>query len=187
MKLFVALVPPAGLRAALAREVERRRGGLPRARWVRAEHLHLTLAFLGEAAAQAVAPLAAALAARVGARKRFTARLGAAGAFPERGPVRVVWAGLEPEAELAALAAAARAAAVDAGLACDDKPFRAHLTLARCPQPWPPPARAALAGLLESLAGSELAVERVALVDSRLAPGGPSYTTLAESALGEAA
>jgi 2'-5' RNA ligase len=184
MRLFVALLPPLESRSALVREVEKRRAELPRARWVRVEHLHLTLAFLGEVAATSLAPLAAALAARVGARRRFRARLTAAGGFPPRGPVRVVWAGLEPAPELAELATAARAAVADAGLASDDKPFLAHLTLARCPQPWPPQTRAALDHLLAALAPTEFAVERVALIESVLAAGGPTYTTRAESELG---
>ena len=184
MRLFVALVPPAAVREALVHAAESGRAELPRARWVRAEHLHLTLVFLGEVDVASEAPLVTALAERVGATPRFRARLTAAGAFPPRGPVRVIWAGLEPAPELAGLAAAARAAVADAGLASDDKPFLAHLTLARCPQPWPPETRAALDPLLAPLAGTEFAVERVALIESVLAAGGPTYTTRAESELG---
>jgi 2'-5' RNA ligase len=184
VRLFVALVPPESLRANLEREVAHRRGRLPRARWVRAEHLHLTLAFLGEVAAAAVAPLAEALRARAAGVPAFTARLAGAGAFPPHGPVRVIWAGLEPEADLARLAAAVRAAIDDAGLAADDKPFRAHLTLARCPQPWRAETRAALVGLLGPLDGTPVAVDRTALVESVLGPGGPTYRDLARVALG---
>lgn len=185
MRLFVALVPPAELRANLAREVERRRGRLPRARWVRAEHLHLTLAFLGDVEESGVAPLVEALRARVAGVTRFTARLAGAGAFPPHGPVRVVWVGLEPEAELASLAAAVRTAVDDAGLAADDKPFRAHLTLARCPEPWRAESRATLPGLLGPLEATPLAVERIALIESVLGPAGPAYGELAQVALGE--
>jgi len=184
LRLFVALVPPAEVRAELAREVERRRARLPRGRWVRAEHLHLTLAFLGEVAPADADLLAEALRERLAAVPRFRARLAAPGAFPPHGPIRVVWAGLEPVAELAALAAAVRAAVADAGLAADDKPFRAHLTLARCPEPWRSEARAALGGLLGSAEGRELEVERVALVESVLGPGGPAHTERASFELG---
>ncbi len=186
MRLFVALVPPESLRANLARELERRQGRLPRARWVRAEHLHLTLAFLGDVEAAAVAPLAEALRARAAGVPAFTARLAGAGAFPSHGPVRVIWAGLEPEEDLARLAAAVRAAVGDADLAADDKPFRAHLTLARCPEPWRAEARAAFAGLLGPLEGTSVAVDRVSLVESVLGPAGPTYRDLAQAALGAA-
>ena len=183
MRLFVAVAPPPELLDRVAREVERKRSALPRARWVRREHLHLTLAFLGEVDAARIDALASALSARVGERRRVQARLAGAGAFPAWGPARVVWAGFEPEAELVELAAAVRRAVGEAGLECDEKPFRAHLTLARCPERWPPETRAALPDLLAEVGRSEFEVDRVVLIESVLGPDGPTYTTRAEAPL----
>lgn len=184
MRLFVALVPPEAALDPIRRVVERKRGYLPKARWVRGERLHLTLAFLGEVDPARVGSLAAALIERVAEMPSFRARLAAAGAFPPAGRVRVVWAGFEPAAELAALAAAVRRAVGEAGLVCDDKPFRPHLTLARCPEPWRPEARAELESLLAGAGEVGFEVDCVALVESVLGPGGPTYTTRAEARLG---
>lgn len=184
MRLFVALVPPEAALEPLRRVVERKRPYLPRARWVHGDRLHLTLAFLGESDPAGVAALTAALAARVAEVPCFRARLAEAGAFPPAGRVRVVWAGFEPAAQLDALAAAVRRAVGEAGFVCDDKPFRPHLTLARCPEPWRPEARAEVTALLEGAGEVGFEVERVALIESVLGPGGPTYTALAEARLG---
>lgn len=182
IRAFVSIRPPEdALQPLVAAQA-----GLPVGRLVAPENLHLTLAFLGDVDAAAVAPLAEALRARAAGVPGFTARLAGAGAFPPHGPVRVIWAGLEPEADLARLAAAVRAAVGDAGLAADDKPFRAHLTLARCPEPWRAEARAALAGLLGPLEGTLLPAERIALIESVLGPAGPTYRELVQVALGAA-
>jgi PncC family amidohydrolase len=100
--------------------------------------------------------------------------------------IRVVWLALEPAAELARLADAVRAAALRAELPFDPKPFRPHLTLARCRVPWPPALQPELARLAAEPAPRFVA-ERVRLISSVLGAGGPTYSTVAELALREAA
>jgi 2'-5' RNA ligase len=187
VRLFVALEPPEEVRRAIDERVAAERGRLPAANWVRPENLHLTLVFLGELpetrVLEAERALAAAAAACAPANEVTVA---AAGGFPERGPIRVVWLGLEPVAELARIADALRAAARAAGLPFDAKPFRAHLTLARCRRPWPAALRAELTRLAPAPPASFRAA-RAALVASVLGGGGPRYTTVAGLPLGEAA
>ena len=58
------------------------------------------------------------------------------GAFPPRGPSRVLWAGCGAgAAELVRLAAAVESAFVAEGFAPEERPFSAHLTLARVREP----------------------------------------------------
>ncbi len=126
MRCFVALWPDEAARArlaAVAREQQRR---FPRARPMRPENLHLTLAFVGELDPARAARVAAALAALP--FDPFAWTLDAVGAF-ER--ARVLWAAGPECAPLAALAQRVRALLDELRVPYDRKPFVAHVTLLR--------------------------------------------------------
>ena len=57
------------------------------------------------------------------------------GGFPRPGRARIAWLGFAPEPALDALEARLWAALRAGGAAFDDKPFQAHLTLARYREP----------------------------------------------------
>jgi 2'-5' RNA ligase len=126
MRCFVALWPDDAARerlAAVGREQQRR---FPHARAMRAENLHLTLAFIGELDAARAARVAAALDALPVAPFAWT--LDAVGAF-ER--ARVLWAAGPDCAPLAALAQRVRQLLDELRVPYDRKPFVAHVTLLR--------------------------------------------------------
>lgn len=102
-------------------------------RWVRLDGLHLTLRFLGPTAEDRVEPTAAAVRAVASAAAGpVDLELGGAGTFPPHGRPRALWIGIPTGAEaLAQLASDLNTALADAGWGRDDRPFRAHLTLAR--------------------------------------------------------
>ncbi len=125
-RLFFALWPDAQARLALAargKEVARRCGGRP----VPAANLHLTLAFLGEVEPSAIPALREA--AGAGGGEAFELALDRLGAFARAG---VAWAGcrVAPPALLALQAGLARRLG-EAGFPQEERPFAAHLTLAR--------------------------------------------------------
>lgn len=184
MRLFVAVALPDEVRRRLGRHIASVARDLPAAKWVRSEALHVTLAFLGEVEPARVEELAAALERAASARPPFAARIVGAGAFPPRGGARVLWLGLEPAAPFEALAGAAREAIADSGLACDEKPFRAHLTVARCRTPWPARDRERAVAALAPPEPLVLDVASLSLVESRLGPAGAVYSTRSESPLG---
>lgn len=135
MRLFVAIELPDEVRGALARGLGELRRVLPRARWVRAEALHITLKFLGEQPAEVVEPLAAALARELAPLAPVAVRLGGAGFFPRAERARVAWVGgIAPGMERWAAGVEAAAAAV--GIPREERPFSLHLTLARLERPW---------------------------------------------------
>ncbi len=179
MRLFVAVELPKELQRFVGARLGEIRHQLPKARWVAAANLHLTLAFLGEVAESLVGPIEEALASRLGGAAPAEARLERAGCFPERGAARVAWIGLAPGAALGELAALVRAALSGLGVSADAKPFRAHVTAARCDPPWPSSARARWAELAAPLLGSPAPIGEVTLFASTLASGGPSYSALA--------
>ena len=181
MRLFVALEVAEAARKELERRVTDLRGRLPRARWVSLGNVHLTLLFLGETAAAAVPRLVAALRPAFAGCPALDLQLRDGGTFPPRGPARVAWVGVQAPPALATLHGEVTAAAVAAlGIEPETRPFSAHVTLARCAEPWRREAaeewKAALAGPL----GPSFRVERGVLFESVLGPGGSRYSHLEE-------
>lgn len=179
MRLFVALPIPDAVNARCDEIVTDLKG----ARWVKPEHRHLTLRFLGEGDEAAAARLVDALDARSEALTRFEARLIGLGTFGRHRP-RVLYTAMAPPAELGALAATVEEASVAAGFAPEGRPFRAHVTLARLKRV----DRRALARLMDAHLGfatEPFAAERIELVESTLTSEGPRYSTRHEWPLKE--
>jgi 2'-5' RNA ligase len=126
MRLFFALWPDAPARdalAVLARELAQRSGG----KAVPPAKIHLTVAFLGDLGEDRLD--AAIGAAEGGSWKPFEVTLDQVGSF--RG-ARVGWAGCqEPSPGLVDLQSGLAARLVEAGFVLDDRPYAAHVTLAR--------------------------------------------------------
>jgi 2'-5' RNA ligase len=133
-RLFVGVELTEAARAAIDERARPLRA-LEGFRWVPAENLHLTLAFLGWTEAGAEEAVGARLAAAAADASPFTLRVGGPGRFPERGKARVLWVGLDDSGD----ALAGLAERVQASLAGlfepDARPFRAHVTVARARQP----------------------------------------------------
>ncbi len=125
MRLFVALPLPEPLRAHLA-ELER---GLPGARWVAPENLHLTLRFIGKVEGHQAGDLDAAL-AQVKAT-RFPVTLVGVDRFGAGRKLRALWVGVAPNPELDRLYRKVEQAVQAAGLAPNGRKFKPHVTLAR--------------------------------------------------------
>lgn len=137
-RLFVAVPLPASAAAEVADVVAAVRAqelplGAHDVRWVRLDGLHLTLRFLGPTADDRVEPTRAAVErAADHAGGPIAATLGGAGTFPPGGRPRTLWIGLTAGAtELGVLAGRVGRELELAGWPHDDRPFRAHLTLAR--------------------------------------------------------
>ena len=139
-RLFFAVPLADETRAAVAAVVDEVRQAVdgaarePRSqvRWVRMDELHLTLRFLGPTPADRVPALSRLLDETASASSPFTVRVHDAGAYPSAARPRTLWLGIdEGQAELAALADRLGERLETAGWRRDDRPFRAHLTLAR--------------------------------------------------------
>ena len=180
MRLFVALWPPAEvvehLRAAVQEAADRVEApsGL---RWVEAGQLHLTVAFLGEADPPHRAQIEARLARVCGRYPPLTLALAGAGRFGER----ILFVKVAGDREqLGRLAMSVSAAARRAGLTMEDRPWRAHITLARTRQG--DAGLRELARALDGYRGDPWTAGELHLVRSRLGAGedrGSSYETVA--------
>lgn len=173
-RLFVAVEVPSAVSEAVVDATAPLRAGATELRWTRPEQQHLTLAFLGHVPVAVVPQLEAALAAAAAPVPPFSLALdGTAGTFGGR----VLWARLAPAPELDELAERVRAnlAGVD-GLpasARDDRPFHAHLTLAR-PRERRGRLPRGLAGRYEGPRAT-WRVDRLVLMRSDLRRGGARY------------
>lgn len=138
MRLFIAIEIPDDLKKMIGRlRVE-----IPGARWMEAEQIHLTLAFLGEVEEASVELLTEEL----GCIKlpEFCLHFSWVGCFPGRHRPRVLWVGLEPQPRLQTLAAMIREAVRVCGIPQEERPFSPHITLARLKLPHPREADAFL-------------------------------------------
>jgi RNA 2',3'-cyclic 3'-phosphodiesterase len=106
--------------------------GIPGARWVGADNLHLTLRFIGETSEDQAADIDAAL-GRVRARS-FPLQLSGIGVFTPEKP-RVLWVGTLREPQLSALRDKIEQALIRAGLPPEPRKFSPHVTLARLHNP----------------------------------------------------
>ncbi len=189
-RLFVAVPLDDGAVADVGRLVAEVRADVEDAherpvRWVRHEGLHLTLRFLGATAEDRRPAVEAAVRAAAAGVPRFSVKLAGSGAFPTAARPRVLWLGVTEGADqLRDLAAALADELVPLGFPPEDRPYAAHLTLARSDglRSGPPTASA----LASAAAGWSTAFEadRVTLFESHTGRGPARYEALLEVPLG---
>ncbi len=178
IRLFAAIELPAEVRTAIEVATAPLRTSIAGFRWVPHENLHLTLVFIGWVIAGDLDPIVGTLDEAVRPAAPFTARLGGAGRFPDRGRARVLWVGFEDGADaLAALAERARAGVADR--VTDARPFRPHVTVARARQP----VRVATAALDIAPLDRDVGIDAVTVFRSHLRSPHPRYEPIARLGL----
>ncbi len=167
-RLFTAIALP----DQIARRLALMGGGIPGARWVAAENLHVTLRFIGDADRRTADQVHASL-----LEVQFTPfdlQLRGIATFGERKP-RLLYVGVEPGEELNALYARINASLARAGL---DPPverrYVPHVTLARLKNP-PRDRIGAFIAANNILAIPAFRVERFELMSSHRSASGASY------------
>ena len=180
IRAFLALDPPpevlckiTDIQRALRRNIQ---GALS---WVRPEGIHLTLKFFGDIAAKDVGAVSEVVAGQAAAAGEFHLEARGLGVFPDTRRPRVLWLGIGGEVErLIALQQAVDRGLEASGFPREERPFRAHLTLARIRSPQ---GLSGLDGVLTAK-GSESAGKFTAagltLFKSELTPKGAIYTEL---------
>lgn len=133
MRLFVGIEVDAAVRRETARAIAALRPQLESLdlRWVAVENLHLTVRFIGHVTPERSPPLIAALGQPV-TTASFDVTFSGGGRFPARGGPRVLWIGLTRGlADLTALHEEFNRRVEPFGYRPEERPFSAHLTLAR--------------------------------------------------------
>jgi 2'-5' RNA ligase len=175
-RLFAALRPPPPILDLLIDTMD----DSPDFRWQSEEQLHLTVRFIGEVERPVANDLADALSAICAAS--FDVRLSGVGRFEQRNS-GALWAGVEPKAPIAALAAKIERACIGVGLEPERRAFHPHITLAR----WKGRRGHEVASFLErkgGLTSEPFTVDRFILFESRLSRHGAHYEEIAEYPLG---
>ena len=178
MRLFVALEIPSSVRENLAALIRHLRPLAPQAKWVRAENLHVTLKFIGEAPAQKGEAIRAAL-AQVRGEGALELRFRGLGYFPNEKRPRVFWGGIEADARLAHLAAEIEARLEPLGISREARAFAPHLTLARFPMPGLPEKLRAEVQANGTRDFGALRATEFHLIESHLKSTGAEYVSLA--------
>ncbi|RUM34388.1 MAG: RNA 2',3'-cyclic phosphodiesterase [Archaeoglobus sp.] len=141
---------------------------------VEPENIHITIQFLGEVPESKVSAITDKLSNVAEKFEPFTAKLEGIGFFPNRGKIRVVWAGIISD-EIVRLAKAVRKEMMKLGFR-EDKEFIAHATLARIKKISPSDRDRILKELDSFDVGGEWVIRDFKLKQSRLTPRGPIYT-----------
>ncbi len=170
-RLFVAIRPPEPVRDLLIDAMDYS----PDFRWQDDEQLHLTLRFVGEVDRPLATDLADAL-SRVRA-ERFELRVSGLGRFEQRSS-GALWAGVEPKAPVAALAAKVERTCQAVGVEPEHRAFHPHITLAR----WKGRRTREAERFLErrrGLVSEPFDVDEFILFESRLSRHGAHYESVA--------
>lgn len=169
MRLFVALELPAETKSQLGIMC----CGVPGARWLDPDQLHLTLRFIGEVDGDCSLDITEAL-AEIQAPE-FALAIKGVGCFSSRDKPRVLWAGVENNPALARLQKKIEGVLVrDVGLKPEGRKYSPHITLARLQQT----TAANVAGFLAEWAlfqAPQFSVEGFALISSTLSRSGAKY------------
>jgi 2'-5' RNA ligase len=185
MRAFIAFeLPTEFTRLAADLQARLQRQGL-KMRWVRPGNIHLTLRFLGEIPSEQSCALAQAMGTAAAGSAPIQLSAQGLGVFPSPRKPRVLWIGLGGQTDrLGQLVARLESELASLGIAREDRPFKAHLTLARI-QTAVDAVR--LQSAIESCGGyapMPFPAAEMVLFQSDLRPQGPIYTPLARVALG---
>ncbi len=181
IRAFLAADPPPEILeriAAIQRELKKTvQGSIA---WVRPEGIHLTLKFFGNIAPEQAEVIVTEVRRSVPGTPPLSLCGRSLGVFPDPHRPRVIWLGLDGDvARLSALQEKIETGLETCGFAREERPFRAHLTLARIKD------RRGLVGLEQALKNPRLQeaggfiVDKLTLFRSELTPKGAIYTRLA--------
>jgi 2'-5' RNA ligase len=131
LRLFIAVSLPARERARIRAAAATLEGSFSDARWTAEDALHVTVRFLGTVASDGVAAITSVLDAVARRHAPFGMTIGGPGVFPDTRRPQILWLGVDDEGELGRIAASLDSGLRPLGFAAEDRPFRAHVTLAR--------------------------------------------------------
>jgi RNA 2',3'-cyclic 3'-phosphodiesterase len=188
MRLFVALRLPEALSRAVQERVQpiRDRLGAGNIRWTPAEQFHFTLKFLGDGSEDQVEALSRQLTEALAEQVAIPVALEGLGSFPPKGKPRVLWIGVTSGSDaLTELARRLDQTCHAAGFALEDRPFHAHLTLARIAFLADARPLQALIDEHRSAVFGRFSGAAVSLMNSRLLPQGSEYSVVKEFTLAD--
>lgn len=177
-RLFIAILTPDSVRKRLLEAKDRLASSGADVRWEAAGKFHCTLAFLGDTPAERLDDVAAAIRRGVRGFPPFAVGYRSIGFFPGPDRPRTVWGGIDDTGDVLARIREAIVRELDAaGIARDEKPFHAHVTLGRIRGMQ---HLRRLTTIAESctLEHPPVTVREIVIVRSELKSGGSKYSVL---------
>lgn len=180
LRLFVAVDVPDPVRDAVVGAIAPWRERFPRGRWVPSENWHVTLKFLGSTWPRLLDWVMDSVEVVARGALPLDSRLEGIGAFPSPRRARVLWAGLEDrDGKLGAIAEALDEA-LSREFKPENRPFTAHLTVAR----FEPPVELGDEVTATEVRSEAFLVDRLVLYRSHLRRPAPVYEAVGEFPLG---
>jgi len=180
LRSFIAIELPETARTALeALQGELKKCGAD-IRWVRPEHIHLTLKFLGDIREKDVAGIAENIKGTCDRYPAFKLVISGADVFPNTKSPRVLWVGLDGSEVLTGLQNEIEGRMASLGFERENRRFVPHLTLGRFRSSR---GKDVMMEKMETCKNSEfglIEVNSVSLMRSDLGPAGAKYTRLAD-------
>lgn len=181
IRAFLAIEPPEDILQTVIRLQEKLRHEVSgRLSWTRPGGQHLTLKFFGDVSTEDVESISQAVQNRLQSSWSLSLNVEKLGVFPDSSRPRVLWCDTTGDVEkLAALQKQLDADFALLGFPKEDRPFRAHLTLARIKDP------RNVSGIGNALtrhvnfSAGKFHVPELILFQSKLTPQGAIYTRLA--------
>ncbi|MGB5216908.1 MAG: RNA 2',3'-cyclic phosphodiesterase [Smithella sp.] len=185
IRAFLAIEPPEDILQKISRLQEKLRREISgRLSWTRPQGQHLTLKFFGDISKEDINNISAAVQKRTVAEQKLNLKVEKLGVFPDVRRPRVLWCGITGDVEkLINLQKKLDGDFAALGFPAEERPYRAHLTLARI-KDWRD-----LMGTNEALVkygtftAGEFIADKLFLFQSNLSPQGAVYTKLAEFTL----
>lgn len=174
LRLFVAAEVPDEAKRVVDGAIVPIREAFPRARWAPVENWHVTMKFLGSTFPRLVPWVQETVAGVASAHAPVATALTGLGSFPSPTRTRVLWAGLDDTSGALAAIAGALEEALAKEVRREERPFAAHLTVARSD----PPLRLEPAMLATPVDAPAFTIDRLVLFRSHLRRPAPRYESL---------
>ena len=149
-----------------------------RVKWVDTDHLHITLAFLGDTTGDAIKQIVTMLQTCCNDFGMVNFKVTGIGIFRNIADPRVIWAGLESVEKLAELFKIIKGGLNGIGISIEEREFKPHLTLGRVK--WLK-SRSIFESLMKQFSKTnfqEVSVSEVIFYESKLQQAGPLYLPL---------
>jgi 2'-5' RNA ligase len=180
MRLFFAVRVSEAIRRDIGQALKTFPLRNPPWRWISLENMHITLKFLGETDEGLLPDLREVAAGAARGAGPFRVAYGRFGGFPNLSRPRVLFfEGQEGTKELASIASALESGVEPLGIPRENRPFTAHLTVARIKVPLSRDVIAALGTVPPLPATSFQKVDRFSLMQSHLSREGATYEEVA--------
>ena len=186
IRAFLAIEPAEDILQAVSRLQEKIKLEVSgRMSWTKPQGQHLTLKFFGDVSADDIKNICSAVEKRLATASSLILKIEKLGVFPDIKRPRVLWLGMNGDVEkLAVLQSNLEKDFEKIDFPREDRPFKAHLTLARIKDPRD------INGMSEALKkhsgfkAGEFTCKELILFQSNLTPQGAIYTKLAGFAFG---